>query len=211
MLPVYHCWIAVLTHLGGAGYAKSVRRCQNCPLDTKRWCQSCKVQRSKILLVKRIDLSIYLKTTQRKSQLRCRLQRQARFLSIHQDLESYPLAYPQSNVLRPLWRGEWLISLAQSVIRGLKTKKFYKTNGGLWRIHARLRFYFRKCSDFGASTAVSALFSCAHTCNLYIKIKTERKNSQRGRWPSLEHLYNSRLSFFILIQNKNALFFCFTL
>lgn len=66
MLPVYHCWIAVLTHLDGAGYAKSVRRCQNCLLDTKRWCQSCKVQRSKILLVKRIDLSIYLKTTQRK-------------------------------------------------------------------------------------------------------------------------------------------------
>ena len=46
MLPVYHCWIAVLTHLGGAGYAKSVRRRQNCLLDTKRWCQSC--QSSKI-------------------------------------------------------------------------------------------------------------------------------------------------------------------
>ena len=72
MLPVYHCWIAVLTHLGGAGYAKSVRRWQNCLLDTKRWCQSCKVQRSKILLVKRIDLPIYLKTTQRKWELRCR-------------------------------------------------------------------------------------------------------------------------------------------
>lgn len=110
MLPVYHCWIAVLTHLGGAGYAKSVRRCQNCLLDTKRWCQSCKVQRSKILLVKRIDLSIYLKTTQRKSELRCRLQRQAR-LSIHQfHMESYPLAYPQT-FSDPLWRGEWLISL----------------------------------------------------------------------------------------------------
>ena len=84
MLPVYHCWIAVLTHLGGSGYAKSVRRCQNCLLDTKRWCQSCKVQRSKILLVKRIDLSIYLTATQRKSELRCRLQRQVRLLSIHQ-------------------------------------------------------------------------------------------------------------------------------
>ena len=110
MLPVYHCWIAVLTHLGGAGYAKSVRRWQNCLLDTKRWCQSCKVQRSKILLVKRIDLSIYLKTTQRKSELRCRLQRQAR-LSIHQfHMDSYPLAYPQT-FSDPLWRGEWLISL----------------------------------------------------------------------------------------------------
>ena len=97
MLPVYHCWIAVLTHLGGSGYAKSVRRCQNCLLDTKRWCQSCKVQRSKIFLVKRIDLSIYLTTTQRKSELRCRLQRQVRLLRIHQFyLESYPLAYPQT-------------------------------------------------------------------------------------------------------------------
>ena len=111
MLPVYHCWLAVLTHVGGAGYAKSVRRCQNCLLDTKRWCQTCKVQRSKILLVKRIDLSIYLKTTQRKSELRCRLQRQALLLSIHQFyMESYPLTYPQT-FSDPLWRGEWLISL----------------------------------------------------------------------------------------------------
>ena len=45
----------------------------------------------------------------------------------------------------------------------------------------RLRYYFRKCSDFGTSTAVSTLFSCAHTSNLYIKIKTERKNSQSGQ------------------------------
>ena len=39
----------------------------------------------------------------------------------------------------------------------------------------------QKFSDFGTSTAVSTLFSCAHTSNLYIKIKTERKNSQSGQ------------------------------